>query len=298
MLAAPRLTVDRHESADGWWEMTRRPAHPSLAPYVRHYVGWRERTRLPLRRREVPMAGVHMIISFGPVTHLLDPADPSAPSRRHISFVPGLHDALSLVETDGEGHGLEAELTPLGARCILGVPMQDLSNRVTDLDDLLGARAAALLTERLHDAAGWPERFDLLEAIFAKRVNDGPVPRPDVEWAWRRLEQTAGAVPVAQLAGELGCSRRHLSARFREEVGLPPKAVARVLRFQRAIAILREDGERADGARGPAPWAQVAQACGYYDQAHLNREFQAFAGLSPGVFAARLLPGGGGLSGD
>ena len=77
MLAAPRLTVDRHESAEGWWEMTGRPAHPSLAPYVRHYVGWRERTERPLRRREVPMAGVHVIISFGPVTHLLDPKDPS-----------------------------------------------------------------------------------------------------------------------------------------------------------------------------------------------------------------------------
>lgn len=292
------LTVDRHESAEGFWEMTRRPAHPSLAAYVRHYVGWRERTRLPLRRREVPMAGIHMIISFGPATHLLDPADPSAPARRHVSFVPGLHDALSLIETDGEGYGLEAELTPLGARRILGIPMHELSNRVSDLEDLLGGRAAALLTERLYEAAGWPERFDLLEAVFAGRVAEGPAPRPDVEWAWRRLEQTDGAVPVGTLAGELGCSRRHLTVRFREEVGLPPKALARVLRFQRAIAILRDDGAHGSDGGERAPWAQVAHACGYYDQPHLNREFRAFAGLSPGEFAARLLPGGGGISGD
>jgi AraC-like DNA-binding protein len=87
----------------------------------------------------------------------------------------------------------------------------------------------------------------------------------------------------------VGWSRRHLAARFRDQVGLPPKVVARVLRFQCALRLMGTDG-------GPA-WSDVALACGYYDQAHLNREFRSLAGCAPTRYFAARLPDGGGDSG-
>jgi AraC-like DNA-binding protein len=79
---------------------------------------------------------------------------------------------------------------------------------------------------------------------------------------------------VGQIADELGCSRRHLSDRFGTELGLPPKALGRVLRFQRAVGLLRGGGELAD----------VAYTCGYADQPHFNRDFRALAGVTPTEF--------------
>ena len=103
-------------------------------------------------------------------------------------------------------------------------------------------------------------------------------------WAWRRLSDSRGGVEIGALAGELGCSRKHLIARFREQVGLPPKTIARILRFREGALDLQNGG----GDR----LAEVAQDCGYYDQAHLNRDFREFAGLTPTEFLDRRLPGG------
>jgi AraC-like DNA-binding protein len=77
---------------------------------------------------------------------------------------------------------------------------------------------------------------------------------------------------VARLADEVGWSRKHLVGRFKEQVGLPPKVMARVLRFGRALDLM---------GHGTPSWADIALACGYYDQAHLIREFRALAGCTP-----------------
>ncbi len=99
---------------------------------------------------------------------------------------------------------------------------------------------------------------------------------------------TDGSAPIAGLAAEAGWSRRHLTSRFRTEIGLTPKTVARILRFERVTRTLK-----ADGGHG---LADLAYACGYADQAHLNRDFRAFAGTTPTDYVARLLPGGAGVS--
>ena len=75
--------------------------------------------------------------------------------------------------------------------------------------------------------------------------------------------------------------RCQLERRFLWEVGLTPKRLSRIVRFQRAIDLLRTTDER---------WAAVALDCGYYDQAHLNREFRDFAGQSPGQYLGTEQP--------
>ncbi len=166
--------------------------------------------------------------------------------------------------------------------------MHELTNRVVELEDLLGPRTA-LLVERLYDAPGWAERFDVLDAALARRLADTPPPAPEVAWAWDRLHATDGAFPVTALASELGWSRRRLGAAFRDQVGLPPKLLARILRFDRVVARLR--------TQDPERWADVAYDAGYYDQAHFNRDFRELAGITPSAFLASRLPDGGGFAG-
>ena len=91
-------------------------------------------------------------------------------------------------------------------------------------------------------------------------------------------------MPIGDLTTALGCSRKHLVSQFRDQVGLPPKQVARVLRFESVV--------RALGDARPRSWTEVAMGAGYYDQAHLIRDFNEFAGCTPTEFVARMLPTG------
>jgi AraC-like DNA-binding protein len=276
--------VARHESPELSFEMMSRGAHPRLRGLVRDYIGYDEHSREPLCRREVPSGDVHLILS--PESELT--VGKAGTVSRHTSFVAALHESHSLVEHGGRQHGIEVRLTPLGAYALFGFPMDELSNRVVELDDLLGAKAHELVG-RLFEPEGWHERFGLLDALLAARADDGRGAGPGVAWAWRRLGETSGRTSVRGLAEELGWSQRRLVARFREQVGLPPKAFARILRFERVSALL----QGVEGAR----LAEVAYDCGYFDQAHLNRDFREFAGTTPTEYIAARLPPGGGVAG-
>jgi len=94
--------------------------------------------------------------------------------------------------------------------------------------------------------------------------------------SWSTLVREGGMSHVSSLAEEVGWSRRHLTQQFRAEFGLTSKVAGRVLRFERARDLVsRRHGQRL---------ADVAAGCGYADQAHMSREWQALAGTTPGAW--------------
>ena len=260
--------------------MVSRDAGRGLRGVVRNYTGYVERSAEPLCRREVPSGDVTLILS--PESRL------SLPDGRHTSFVAALHDSHTLVEHDGFQEGIEVRLTPLGARALFGMPMYELTNRVVDVEDLLGRRGEELVA-RLWDADSWQRRFAVLDQVIAARLDRAPRTPSELAWAWGRMRSSAGRAAVSALADELGWSHRRLIARFREGIGLAPKTLGRVLRFERVSHVLQQVEE--------PRLAEVALDCGYYDQAHLNRDFRQFAGTTPGEYLARRLPSGGGVAG-
>jgi len=276
--------VTHHQSALGWWEMATRSPHPAFRGGVLRLTGYIERTRVPLSRLEAPFSGIVVILSFDDRLRLVDAG---GRDEVHRSFTAGLSDGPTITEHQGVQHGMQIDLSPPAARALLGVPLSELTNRVVALEDVLGHGTAQLL-ERLHEQRSWDDRFDLVERELACRLAEAPHPPAPVTAAWRRLCESGGNVEIADLAHEVGYSRRRLSGRFTDELGLSPKAFARVLRFERATARLARD----DGTR----FAEIAQDCGYYDQAHMNRDFRKFAGISPGSYVGRLLPDGGGVA--
>jgi AraC-like DNA-binding protein len=250
---------------------------PRLGAYVRSYGDFHERSAAPLMRREIASGELVVIVDFGDGWTVGQ--GETAPTHMG-SFAGGLHDGPALAGHAGRARCMQIDLTPLGMRALLGVPASELSHRVVALEDLLGAEAARM-ADALEAAGTWAARFAALDALLLRRAAETPALRPDVSWAWRRLTESAGAVRVHTLTRELGCSRRHLATRFRHEIGLTPKAYARVLRFQRAAELLTADG---GGDLG-----DVALACGYADQPHFNREFRALAGTTPREYlAARM----------
>jgi AraC-like DNA-binding protein len=278
--------TQRHSSALGSWEMVRAAPAPALRGLVSRYCGYVEDSPGPRRRVEVPSADTTLILSLGPSIDVGYP-DRGSCADRHTCFVAPLHDTWAQTSFTGRQEGVEVNLSPLALHMLLGMPMHEIANRVVDLGDVLG-READLLVERLAGLPSWEERFAALDAVLVAGLREAVAPAPSIVWAWRRLRASAGALPVTALADELGCSRRHLVTGFREHVGLPPKRVARILRFARVLSLLDQRGGRALG--------DIAAACGYADQPHLNRDFRAFAGASPGDWLARRLPDGAGTA--
>ena len=274
------MRVQRHASALGSWELVHGTPHPALRGHVLRYCGYAEDTAAPLARREVPAPEVTVIVSFGPAIEV--------GGERFGSFATGFDDVYAETRHTGHQRGLELKLSPLAVRRLLGVPASELSGRVVPLDDLLDRRGIELVA-RVQDAPDWPTRFALLDDGLRARLDRTPRVAADVAHAWQRLAATHGGVGIAALAQELGWSRRRFGERFREHVGLAPKPAARVLRFRRVLDLLgRDDAQRL---------AAIAQDCGYYDQAHLNRDFRAYTGGPPSAYLARQLPDGGGMAG-
>jgi AraC-like DNA-binding protein len=245
--------------------MVRGVPAPALRGMVSAYHGWREETSGPLRRREGPGTDVVVVISFGH-EWLID-------DQRLKSFVAGLHDRQVTTEHSGHSFGMQVDLVPQAARMLFATPMHMLARRKVALEDVLDDPS---FVERLYDAGDWTARFELLDETLAARLAEARPPAPGVAWAWRRLVETDGQVAIGDLADELGWSRKRIVARFREEVGLSPKAAARILRFERTRRTIE---------RSQTPdWAQIAFECGYYDQSHLINEFRAVTDRTPETF--------------
>ena len=235
-----------------------------LRGVVDRAADFRERAA-PRRRLETPLAGVVLIVNLGP--------DMEIDGRRTGSFVAGVWDRPTVTAHRGEQAGYQLYLDLLGARRVLGVPVGELANRMVALDDVFGTFGAQL-TERLADARDAETRHAVAQRLLAGRLSPDFATPPEVRYAVARLRATRGAARVEALASEVGWSRRHLTARFREAVGLAPKALGRLIRVEHAAMRVRAGDALGD----------IAYDAGYADQSHFNRDFRELVGCTPTEF--------------
>jgi len=259
---------------DGSWQFVTTPPSVRLGPGVLRYRGFLLDMKRPQRRIELPSGMITMVVNLrDPVR--VGPLDADAPRPAFTSLVNGPRSEATVGEHDGRLEGVEIHLAPWMAYSVLRTDMHELRGRMLTLPDLLG-RAGDELAERIAEARGWAARFAVVNDALVHQAARGKAAAPQVIWVWEQLMRTDGLVPLSRLAAATGWSARTLEQRFRQQVGLSPKTASRVLRLQRVLRMLTAGG---------APSA-VAAACGFYDQAHLHRDFKAMTGSTPGEFLA------------
>ena len=269
--AEGRLIVQWHDSPLGQWTLAVLLPHPRLADAV-EFLWCVEGGNAHEVARILPRGNAHLMFNLGAPQRLLDLHGVQAPQLFREAWFSGQQQRFLDVDATGPSAILGVRFQPLGAWRVLGIPQHELAEQVLDLDAVLG-NGIRVLRQQLLDDEDPARRLLRFEAWLLQGIEARSEPHYAVRWALRRMRETHGQVEVQALAVELGYSRKHLAQLFQREAGLTPKALARVLRFSHVLSRLREGD--------PPQWDTLAQDCGYYDQSHLIREFQALAGHAP-----------------
>ncbi len=259
---------------------------------------------------ELP-GGVHQGLASPWLTLVISMAGPVAVDMpdengrvRHTEFdalVGGLCPAAVQLPMSGAQKGIQIDISPPALRQLFGLPAAEIACTTVDLAELLGSAAPRLVDQLCADPSP-RSRVELVTDVLNLRLSQEPKSsiRPEVTHAWSLLVGQRGRIPISQVASEIGWSRRHLAQQFAREFGLGPKEIARIARFDGAVAMVREgsrtglvrEGSRIglvrDGSR--IGLAEVAARAGYADQAHLSAESKTFAGCSPTEWIRRELP--------
>lgn len=255
--------------------------HPALTPYVRSVVAYEVDHAGPGVHIGMPSTGLTWVL---PLEEPLTVSWAGAPETRATGWtsVSGLHTRPAAVEHGLRQCGLQLSLTPAGARALWGVPAGALAGQLVEAADV--DPGLADLPDRLAGQDTWDARVAELEQCLlgTLRRRQRYAPRPEVG---RALAMLTRGVSVADVADDVGYSRRRLHTLVRDEVGVPPKVYQRLSRFAGAHGRMRRAA-----LAGDVSVAAIAAASGYSDQAHLAREWTDLAGCSPTEWVRREFP--------
>jgi AraC-like DNA-binding protein len=193
-----------------------------------------------------------------------------------VPLLAGPYSRSFLIDPSEFTAVLGVRFKPGACRVFFPVPAHELHNRDVPLEDLYPQEAARLYDELLASGA-LHVQFRVIERYLIGKVPSGLAVHPVVEYAIQEFLKEPGVRAIADLQLETGLSHTRFIQIFRDHVGLTPKLFCRIQRFKTVLRHIER------GA--PVSWAEVAAACGYFDQAHLIHDFRAFSGITPVAYA-------------
>ncbi len=230
------------------------------------------------KERVLPTGTVELIVNLSEDTErVYDGQDPARFQSFRGALVCGAHSGYFVIDTASQASIMGVHFKPGGAFPFLGLPACELRDTHVSLDTLWGAGADDL-RDRLLEAETAEARFRVLERSLLAQAARPLARHPAVAFALKEFGDAAHARTVSEVTGRIGLSQRRFIRVFSEEVGLTPKLFCRVRRFQEALRLI--------GRGQHVEWAEVALACGYFDQAHFIHDFRAFSGLNPTAYLA------------
>jgi AraC-like DNA-binding protein len=231
------------------------------------------------RRMNVPpMPSGHLFLNLGGPVLLWDPGTSAPPAVLTDGWFMGLWTRRFLFEYPARVRLVGVHFKPWGMSPFIDMPAVELRDRWVPVD-AVWRHSLDRIRNQVADTASATETLRVVEQELRSRLAAVPSHGLDlVRYAGGRLESFHGSVSVDALTDATGVSGTHLATQFKSHVGVTPKRVARIYRF--AQLILSVDALR------PVDWSALAQAAGYFDQAHFGREFKEFTGHTPTQYLA------------
>src|SRR5262245_22528769 len=190
-------------------------------------------------------------------------------------LVCGARSEFAVVDAASQRSMMGVQFKAGGALPLLGFPTGELHNQHLSLDAPWGKRAEHLHHQLLQTRSA-EARFQILEERLLQRLNGAAEQPTAVQYALAAFHRAPHDQAIGEVCNAVELSPRRFIEVFANHVGITPKLYCRVRRFQAALSFI--------GGLAAVDWAQVALACGYFDQAHFNRDFRAFAGVTPTAY--------------
>jgi len=249
---------------------------PALASHIKCF--WVLESSFPTGEETVVTDGCpEIILHYG--DYFSERSESGVWEKQPKAIVAGqITRPLTLLPTGRVGM-LGIRFWPHGIASLLDGSASELTDQRSEIAVI--SSAITQLEELVINASSIEERVRTCES-FLKKLLLVQATDQVVDRAVKAIVNSNGNVMVRQLAKELNTTERQLQRKFRSQVGLSPRQLSRAFRFHRIIELLEEP---------PHPtWAQLALDCGFFDQAHLNRDFRQFTGQSPSAYIKQTSP--------
>lgn len=250
-----------------------------LSPYVALIWVFESRFGVPLAdsRLIVPDGRAKIIVPYrnslcaAVNTRLLN-------AQEHHIFLVGIQTyPTTIASTATETGTIGVELTPKGLYHLFKLSMHEITNRMVSFEELFGPPGARL-QNRVGDAEDPGVKIALLQRALTHQLQQNEKEYALLDHTLDLLAQTHGMFRVQELAAHLGFTRRYLDRLFQEHVGVSPKSLASILRFQEVYQGWMQH-------QSP-PFFRDQWPAYYYDQSHFIKEFKRFTGFTPQQYTA------------
>lgn len=248
-----------------------RPTHPALRPHI--MCLWAVQKTVPYQREKIlPTGMIEWIINLGSPFRANQADAPTHNQLHRESWLVGMQTAYLINEPLAETNVMGVRFYPGGQYPFLKVAAQELHNQIIPMT-LFWPQLVRDVRDQLAAIESLPARFSFLERVLLQHINTDEYTQPLIQETVKRLMTPYGNLSIKQLSSDIGISQKHLAHRFKQMVGVPPKTLARIFRFQQVL--------QAIDPTQTINWSAIAQHCHYHDQSHFNKEFAAFTGLTP-----------------
>jgi AraC-like DNA-binding protein len=231
------------------------------------------------RERILPDGAIELIFDLDPEPKYIFEDESSVKFRTvKKAWISGERTRYIVIGAEKNQSMVGVRFRPGGAYPFFRFPISELSEYVTELD-LIWGRLVDDIRDELQAIESPDARLLRLEAFLLRQVQRTLEPDRLVAFAVHQLQHSPQFLAIRDLASMIGITQKHLISKFERVVGLRPKSFARVCKFQRVVNLIEQQNN--------IEWSAVASDCGYYDQAHFIKEFQAFSGLNPSAYVAQ-----------
>lgn len=254
------------------------PPPPKLSPFVDNIwavdIVMNAESSLAMRHAEVPNGNVMLMFNFGKPHRTYDDFDTPRHNTYKRCWLSGVHEGRLVIGPTEGTHMMGVQFKPGGMYPFIQVAAEAFTNEVVEMEQMW-QREAEVLCEQLEEAQTFAGRYRLVANWLWQRACGDAQLDDRVAYCIRRITADQPS-SIGEILDDIGISQRHLNRLFKQQVGVNPKRLWQLQRFNRVIKTiqLQRYGSRID-------WSALAMQCGYYDQAHFNAEFKRFSGMTP-----------------
>lgn len=248
-----------------------------LAPYIDQFWVFESAYPLPPEKSLIaPNGKPKIIIPYINALHTTDYAKTTVCKEGGV-YIIGIRDVPVTLGSSGTGTGsIGIEFSPAGAYRFLNVPLYELANNLLSFSDIFGIDGSILI-RRIAEHEDVQHKVKFIQEFLIQRLRNTKRSNTIIDFAVSHLIASKGLAEIKQLEQKTGYTKRYIDMLFKEHLGVSPKTLSTILRFQHFYKQWTHSNL--------APLAKETIYELYYDQSHFIKEFKRYTGLTPMQYA-------------